>query len=417
MTPKRPGSDIFVSYAHEDRERVIKLVRYLEGLGWSVWWDSRLTAGSAFDEAIATELDAARCVVVVWSKASVRSDFVFDEARRAYSRKVVVPVVIDDAQVPLGFGRIQYVALANSGDYTDLERAIAATLKESPAHITPPPAPRRVVVVSGAAVLAVAAGILFPQLPSYKAAFLASRRGTAADSSLARESMVGVTLWELRPSAQTDPPHIRIFQEPPPEKTVSEAKSWTPARARLDEPLPEGSRVRVGIESSRDGLVYLIDRELLRDATTGPPHLIFPTPRTRGASHSIVRGMLMELPALGADVPYWILGRAQENYGGEVLTVIISPQPIQELENVQTPNVLPIERLQEWERSWGSGVHRVYSGPAGGLTSDAEARARNDSTHLLNTSDAAPNAIFAGPATSNTPILAEFPIKVTPRPF
>ena len=32
-------SDIFISYASEDRDRVKSLARALEQEGWSVWWD------------------------------------------------------------------------------------------------------------------------------------------------------------------------------------------------------------------------------------------------------------------------------------------------------------------------------------------------------------------------------------------
>jgi hypothetical protein len=32
-------SDIFISYAREDRPRVERLAAALEQCGWSVWWD------------------------------------------------------------------------------------------------------------------------------------------------------------------------------------------------------------------------------------------------------------------------------------------------------------------------------------------------------------------------------------------
>ena len=75
-------SDVFVSYKAEDRKRVKPLVAALEAEGYSVWWDEQIGGGAAWRHTIEAELNAARCVVVVWSKRSVGPDgaFVQDEA-------------------------------------------------------------------------------------------------------------------------------------------------------------------------------------------------------------------------------------------------------------------------------------------------------------------------------------------------
>jgi hypothetical protein len=53
------------------------------------------------------QLNAARCVIVVWSKESVRSRWVKTEAAVAVERDCLVPLSIDDAPIPLEFRRIQ----------------------------------------------------------------------------------------------------------------------------------------------------------------------------------------------------------------------------------------------------------------------------------------------------------------------
>jgi len=73
-------AEIFVSYNREDRAFVANLVKELEDSGYSVWWDTRISAGSEFDSAIENALAAARCVVVVWSDNSVGSEWVKNEA-------------------------------------------------------------------------------------------------------------------------------------------------------------------------------------------------------------------------------------------------------------------------------------------------------------------------------------------------
>ena len=108
-------SDVFVSYKAEDRRRVKPLVEALEADGYSVWWDEQIGGGTAWRHSIEVELNAAKCVIVAWSKRSVGPEgtFVQDEATRAQQRHVYVPVLIDKVHLPLGFGETQALPLAS----------------------------------------------------------------------------------------------------------------------------------------------------------------------------------------------------------------------------------------------------------------------------------------------------------------
>lgn len=109
--------DVFLSYAREDRERAGQLAGSLEACGWSVWWDRKIIAGQAFDQVIEQQLEAARCVVVLWSKHSVSSEWVRNEAATAAERGVLVPASIDEVRLPLEFRRRQTVSLVGwNGD-------------------------------------------------------------------------------------------------------------------------------------------------------------------------------------------------------------------------------------------------------------------------------------------------------------
>ena len=115
-------SDVFVSYKAEDRKRVKPLVEAIQAEGFSVWWDEQIGGGSAWRQAIETELNAAKCVIVIWSNRSVGPDgtFVQDEATRAQQRHVYVPVLIDKVHLPLGFGETQALPLTGwRGDRAD----------------------------------------------------------------------------------------------------------------------------------------------------------------------------------------------------------------------------------------------------------------------------------------------------------
>jgi TIR domain len=100
-------ADIFISYARSDRDKVRTLIPLLDAQGWSVFWDPAIEPGQRWDDLIAAELENARCVIVIWSQASVLSNWVKDEATRGREREVLIPVSIDGARAPLGFRHIQ----------------------------------------------------------------------------------------------------------------------------------------------------------------------------------------------------------------------------------------------------------------------------------------------------------------------
>jgi MFS family permease len=100
-------ADIFISYANQDRDRVKHLAEALENQGWSVWFDRAIPPGMTFDQVIEEAINAARCVLVLWSKISIKSDWVKEEANIGKERKILIPAKIDAVEPPLGFGRIQ----------------------------------------------------------------------------------------------------------------------------------------------------------------------------------------------------------------------------------------------------------------------------------------------------------------------
>ena len=104
-------SDIFISYAREDRPRVERLAAALEQHGWAVWWDPDIRTGEDFGRRIHTALQAARCVIVVWSHQSIASPWVKDEEQVGQERGVLLLVCIDAVAPPLGFRQLQTVDL------------------------------------------------------------------------------------------------------------------------------------------------------------------------------------------------------------------------------------------------------------------------------------------------------------------
>lgn len=141
-------SNIFISYSSEDRDSARRLAQALEQEGWSVWWDRKIAAGKSYQRVIEAELEAADCVIVIWSVHSVASDWVVAEAAEGRERNLLVPVAIDDAKPPLVFRQIQTADLSkwngNSASpvFRQLANDIHPLIAESKRDETPaPPSP------------------------------------------------------------------------------------------------------------------------------------------------------------------------------------------------------------------------------------------------------------------------------------
>ncbi|MGB3460215.1 MAG: SUMF1/EgtB/PvdO family nonheme iron enzyme [Halobacteriota archaeon] len=100
-------SDIFISYSSEDRDKAKDIAEALKQQGFSVWWDRSILPGKTFDTVIEVALDAANCVIVLWSKTAVSSDWVKTEASEGKKKGILIPVLIDDVKIPLAFRLMQ----------------------------------------------------------------------------------------------------------------------------------------------------------------------------------------------------------------------------------------------------------------------------------------------------------------------
>lgn len=125
-------ADVFVSYVSEDRAIAEKISRGLEGAGFSVWWDRHIHGGVGFRKEIDRQLGAAKAVVVLWSAASLDSEWVCDEAQQALDEKKLIPLRLDGVQPPLGFRQAQ--ALDFAGWKGDAEGGVFPRLVESVRH-------------------------------------------------------------------------------------------------------------------------------------------------------------------------------------------------------------------------------------------------------------------------------------------
>ena len=98
---------VFLSYAREDVSVARQVAERLREEGWSVFLDREIPVGKTWENVIEEQLSRASCVVVLWSSASVTSDWVRTEASVAAERGVLVPALIDHTSSPARFRMIQ----------------------------------------------------------------------------------------------------------------------------------------------------------------------------------------------------------------------------------------------------------------------------------------------------------------------
>ena len=141
-------ADIFLAYAREDRALAERIAQLLATEGFNVAWDIEIEPGDQWDEYIERTITEAKAAVVLWSKASVKSRWVRDEARMAEAQSKYVPVSIEDAPFPIGLGGVQAANLigwrgdASHSDWRKLTAALVARCRGRGAPAPIPAQPR-----------------------------------------------------------------------------------------------------------------------------------------------------------------------------------------------------------------------------------------------------------------------------------
>lgn len=171
-------ADVFVSYARGDEPLARAIAEHLEAAGFSTWWDSALLPHNSFANVIEDEIRQAKAVLVVWSEAAVKSQWVRAEAELARGDGKLIQISVDRSRIPLPFNQYQTADLSRwRGDAADGQwRKVLASVAHfvgnsassaAPASTTPaargrrPGARKAMLAAAGAAVLVLAGGGLF----------------------------------------------------------------------------------------------------------------------------------------------------------------------------------------------------------------------------------------------------------------
>jgi hypothetical protein len=127
--------DIFISYSNKDKEIVHKYAKYLENLGYVVWYDVKgLYGGAKFAGEIADAIEASKLFVFFSSENSNKSEWTKGEIFLAQKyKKQILPVRIDDSEyeksVMIVLLPLQYIVCKNGVYDESLEELHGAISK------------------------------------------------------------------------------------------------------------------------------------------------------------------------------------------------------------------------------------------------------------------------------------------------
>lgn len=211
--------------------------------------------------------------------------------------------------------------------------------------------------------------------------------------NVAPDTVVGVTIWRLRPANRADSGERLVVHDD------SATSEWLPERISANTRLKPGERVRISVEAARSGYLYVIDREQFADGSLGEPYLIFPTTRTLSGDNQVTVGRLVEIPAQDDSPPFFTIRRSRPDQVAEVLSVLVTPAPLEGLAITEKAQRLSLEQVATWEKAWSSSVGRMEMATAGQAWTREE---KDANTRALTASAPAPQMLFYRPMVKAT---------------
>jgi TolB-like protein/tetratricopeptide (TPR) repeat protein len=245
-------AEVFISYARSDKASAKRVGKALEASGFDVWWDEQLPAHRSYGDIIEQRLREASAVVVLWSKESVRSQWVRAEADFARSEGKLVQAQLDDTLPPMPFNQIQCAELQGwrgsrkHRGWAKLAQSVAMVAGEPLRQPSPDPRrlrlDKRMAFAAVALLLIVAGALIFALRPGATdeppiVAVLPFESLTASDDNLVNG------IWEDTRQALSRNPQLTV---------IGRNSVQAMARDDLD---PRQYRSRYGVDYLLDGSI------------------------------------------------------------------------------------------------------------------------------------------------------------------
>lgn len=220
------------------------------------------------------------------------------------------------------------------------------------------------------------------------------------------DARIGVTLWRAEAFEGVDRSGTRDIVQ-----VGSKTSAWTLARVASDDELDTGEMFRVGIETLRSGYLYVVNRSVRADGSTGDPYLIYPTRRIRGGDNRVIAGRMMMIPTPPDEPPF----QATDPYGdvvGEELIIVVSPEPL-DIETREDRYRFDKAKLDTWVRDWSAPTESFeLVGGAGMFYTRVEKAAATNPKRLLTTAEPLPQLVHRIAAKAGEPMLARVVVRI-----
>lgn len=217
---------------------------------------------------------------------------------------------------------------------------------------------------------------------------LASSPATKTKPSAAGDviAQLGITIWRLRPGDMNDSGRRALLRE------KGKTLAWVAERVEADAVFRAGDYVRISVESPRTGYLYVVDRDLFADGTTGGAMLIYPWP---GVDNQLLPGRLIDIPGQEDDPNYFAARLTAANQVGELLTFIVTSTPL-DLPITEEPSQIATGQMRDWEEMWGGASERfeLEGGAGEAWTQEEQQAAANKGTRQLTRDDPVPQTIY-----------------------
>jgi hypothetical protein len=224
-------------------------------------------------------------------------------------------------------------------------------------------------------------------------------------TSLSVVAQLGITIWRLRPVDSSDAGGRALIRE------KGKSSGWVPERVEGETMFREGDHVRISVESPRAGYLYVVDRDLFSDGTTGGAMLIYPWSE---ADNQMRPGRLVDIPAQEDDPSYFTARLTGADQVGELLTFIVTSTPLDlpiSDKSFQISNV----QMSKWEKIWGGQSERfeMEGGAGEAWTRQEQQAAARKGTRQLTRDDPAPQTIYRVSTADNKALLVNVRLRYT----
>jgi hypothetical protein len=109
--------DIFISYSHDDLEKVRYVVELLQIADQSVYFDEKLQAGQDWKQALRDAISGNDVFMYLLSETSIASEWCrWEYVNAVRLQKAIIPVLLEKIKLPEDLGALQYVDMTKGVD-------------------------------------------------------------------------------------------------------------------------------------------------------------------------------------------------------------------------------------------------------------------------------------------------------------